>query len=378
MKAKHILLNFLVGAASVSSLTANPPLISVGEHADVRALLSVTGKYQDNIYLRDANKQSDYSATISPGVEIDFGGADRKAASLVFEYREDIVRYASKNNLDTSNSNLALKGRYETARYNVNGLASWRQIQQNTVDARLDGTLVKREITNLAIAGEYKISTLFSLGTGISYDEVVYKHSTFRNSEKITIPLNLYYNITPNYALSVGYRFRDTTVRKGNNRQTHFFNVGIRGEILPRLNGSIHVGYDYVDISHQKSRSGLGTDANLSYLLTPKARLILAFSKDFNTAANGSITDKTGGTLAAKYDINPLWSADAHVGYTEQAYKDSSGRTDHITSVGVGVSYTPESYLRFSAGYSLQVNDSTINRLGYTNNVFDISASLRY
>jgi hypothetical protein len=44
----------------------------------------------------------------------------------------------------------------------------------------------------------------------------------------------------------------------------------------------------------------------------------------------------------------------------------------------VGVSYTPESYLKFSAGYNLQVNDSTISRIGYTNNVFDISASLRY
>jgi hypothetical protein len=378
MKAKHILLNFLVGAASVSSLTANPPLITVGEYADVRALLSVTGKYQDNIFLRDSNKKSDYSATISPGVEIDIGGADRKAASMVFEYREDIIRYSSNSNLDSSNTNLALKGRYETARYHINGLASWRQAQQNTADARLDGVLVRREITNLALSGEYKISTLFNVGSGISYEETRYKNGNFRNSDNLTIPVNLYYDLTPNYAVSVGYRYRDTTVKRGNNRQTHFFNVGIRGEILPRLNGSVQIGYDYVDIANQKSRSGLGADAHLTYLLTPKARLILSFSKDFNTAANGSITDKTGGTLTAVYDINPLWSADANIGYTNQAYKDSSGRTDRITSAGVGVSYTPESYLKFSAGYNLQVNDSTISRIGYTNNVFDISASLRY
>ncbi len=378
MKAKNILLTLVAATTSVASLSANPPLITVGEHADVRALLTVTGKYQDNLYLRDNNKKSDYSVTISPGVEVNLGGADRGTANLDFVYREEFIRYSSNSSLNGSNSNLALKGNYRTSRLNVSGLASWRQLQQNTVDARLDGTLVKREVANLSVSGEYRVSDLLSAKTGVGYEQTRYKHNSFRNSENLNIPLNLYYNITPRYALSTGYRFRDTWVRSANSRQTHFFNVGIRGEMLPRLDGEILVGYNYVNYTHHKNRDGLGLDANLRYKLTPSVSLALSLSKDFVTSANGSITDKTGGSLSAIYDINPLWAASAHIGYDEHAYKDASGRKDHVTTGGVRVSYTPETYLQFSAGYNLQVNDSSIGRLGYTNNVFNLSAALRY
>lgn len=377
MKLKTILSTLALGGISALPLTANPPLVSIGEHVDVRALFSVTAKHEDNVFLRDSAKKSDYSFTFSPGVEVNLGRGQTNG-SLDFIYREDIVRYSDLSNLDTSSSNFLLAGNYTEAKYTIKATASWRQLQQNTADAALVGTLVKRELTNVGVRGEYRLSELFSVGSGVSYDRTAYKHGNFRNSDNLNIPVDLYYHITEKYALSAGYNFRDTTVSQGANRQTHFFNVGIRGEVLPKLNAEFRIGYNYVDYSQHKNRDGLGFNGSFSYAVTPKLTLKAGIRKDFTTVADGSVTDTIGGTLTAAYDINPLWTASANVGYSEQDYKSGYQRKDKITHAGVGISYTPLEYLQLSGHYSLHSNSSSISGLGYTNNVFSLTASLRY
>lgn len=377
MKLKTILSTLALGGISALPLTANPPLVSIGEHTDVRALFSVTAKHEDNVFLRDNAKKSDWSFIFSPGVEVNLGRGETNG-NIDFIYREDIIRYSDLGNLDTSSSNFILSGDYTEAKYSIRGTASWRQLQQNTADAALVGTLVKRELTNLGLRGEYRFSELLSVGSGISYDKTVYKHSSFHNSDNLNIPVDLYYHITEKYALSLGYNFRDTTVKRGSNRQTHFFNVGIRGEVLPKLNAEFRVGYNYVDYRHHKNRDGLGFNGTLSYAATPKLTLRASMRKDFTTVADGSITDTVGGELSAAYDITPLWTASANVGYNEQEYKNATGRKDKITNLGVGISYTPLEYLQLSGQYGMYSNSSSIKSLGYTNNVFSLTASLRY
>ena len=83
---------------------------------------------------------------------------------------------------------------------------------------------------------------------------------TLADRETYTVPVDIFYELTPKVDLSIGYQYTTSDVGSTENlvnfgggptgykigsydSEGHFFNVGARGNLLPKLSGFFKVGY---------------------------------------------------------------------------------------------------------------------------------------
>jgi hypothetical protein len=410
MKIKEsLLLASLAPLVGLSISAQAAPLISIGDSVDVFFNGSSSLKWQSNIFYVDEGEQDDYVLTLSPGFEVNVGrGVSNLDLSIITRY--DIVRYDDLAELDAELLHFQANGVYQTSRWDVSGLVSFDENKSATTDGSqaARGELVETDSSRANLESEYHASPKFSIGSGIRYSDREYtSHDSLADRESFTIPVDIFYELTPKVDLSVGYQYATTDVgeiRSGNmvegffadgyDQESHFFNVGARGDLLPKLSGFFKVGYRVIDLddsdtityvaavpdpdmTERDSQGSLGLDVDLTYLVTPKVTARLQLHRGFGVGGEGQATEETSADLSASYAINANYSASVFSRYALREYS-STGLEDSIYGLGARLSYVPNEYWSFSTGYAYSENDSERVGLGYESHMLDLSASLRY
>lgn len=365
------------------------PLVSIGDNADIFFSGSSSIRTSSNIFRNEDGEVSDLLWILSPGFELNVGrGLSNADLSVITSY--DIIRYQDEGRLDTELFHIKALGSYKTSRLDLSGSVSFDESKTNSGDANVVQDLIEFDTTAADLNGEYRFSPKFSFGAGLRYREVDYKtyDEILADRDTTTIPLDLFYELTPKVDLSVGYSYTNTdvesTLTEGYERESHFFNVGARGNLLPKLTGFFKIGYrerstDDSTPSGTTNRddSGmLGLDADLSWAATPKLTTSLGLSRDFGVGGEGQSTENTGVDISASYSINSQFAASGNFGYTLRDYEGS--REDDQFDAGVRLSYLPNQYWQLSTGYTFTENDSSQASSSYTDHTWDLSASLRY
>jgi polysaccharide biosynthesis protein VpsM len=385
------------------------PLVSIGDSVDVFFSGSSSVKWQSNVLYDENDEIEDLLFTLSPGFEVNVGrGVSNLDLNIITSY--DILRYDDLTDLDNELFHIKAVSSYKNTRWDVSGSVSYDEKQSSGADGNTNrpGRLIESDELRASLEGEYRLSPKFSIGSGVKYSDVEYQDEpSIADRETTTIPLDIFYELSPKIDLSVGYQYRtsevgevslgDTTFGRFTNsydKTSHFFNVGARGELLPKLTGFFKVGYretdsDDSDIrsydsgnltsskSNRKSQSTLGLDADLTYSVTPKVTSRLNLRRDFGVGGEGQSTENTSVDVSATYSINMHYSASAFGGYTLREYTESDN-DDNIYRIGARLSYVPNEFWRFSAGYMYVENDSDRALQSYENHILDLSASLRY
>jgi len=368
-------------------------LVSIGDSAEIFFNGSASVRYNDNLFLNKDNERSDTIFILSPGVELNVG--KRANANVNLYYREDFYLYDKNSDLDTNTSNVFLESFWKQSRLDLRFDASFEQLIQTTPDLVRNYSnihdLVERERIRANLRGEYEISELTSASAGIGYSKLDFKSPGFSDREIVTVPLNAYYSITPLVDLSLGYRFRhadvsDQTAYTYNNvpipaqarsdYQDHYFNIGARGELAPKLMGEARAGYQYRDVRDGGNRDTLSFSADVSHFTTANTTLLVGLFRDFDISVEGQSTTRTGGSLGVRHTFSHLISGTAGANYYERSY--SGVRKDKTLDVHVGATYSPITYLDLNATYIFRHNDSNINAVEFDNNIFSVSAALRY
>jgi len=402
---------FLLSAVFITSIglpiaVQAAPLVSIGDSVDVFFNGSSSLEWQSNVFSDERGAVDDFKLTLSPGFEVNVGrGLSNVDLSIITRY--DIVRFDEVTDLDNELFHIKAVGSYAGSRLSVNGLVSYDESQSNGADGNDNqkGKLSASETTAANLNGEYTLSPKFSFGAGVNYNNREYKESSSADRESYTIPLDIFYELTPKVDLSIGYTYTSTEVSRagtvspeglingvdGYDKEQHFVNVGARGDLLPKLNGSFKIGFNTMDSdepliaedsvavgrSDRDSDSGLGLDASFTYLATAKVNTQLSLSRNFDVAGQGESTEATRVDLSANYSINTQYTATANFGYTFREYVDT-GREDDNYRTGVSLSYVPNQYWRFSTGYNYTENSSSDAGQSYEAHVINVSASLRY
>lgn len=368
--------------ALLSSLSAAPafaaPFLAIGDNAELFLTARAEVRYEDNITFAPDNELEDEVFEVSPGVELLFGKNSLTKGS--FTAFERLTAYSDHNELNSNLTNLLFNSTYDGARLDLRANASFRELNQNSRDARAAATLVRRDSYAAGLNAEYAVSEKSKVGLGGRYNRTQYKSGGFNNQKNYTVPANYYFAITEKVDLSAGVQYRKNIVSAPNaDSEDYYFNVGARGEFTPKLSGSFSVGYTLRD--HEDSTRGddstIGLKAGLSYAYSPKTTFTLNLSNDFETGADASGIETASVGVGVNTSITAAWSVNATVAYSRYDYL-ATNRTDNYVVGGVGVAYTYNEYLSFDAGYTINDNSSDIGRAEFTANVFRIAANLRY
>ena len=405
-------LPFVVILASVSSpvVVQSAPLISIGDDIDIffNGLSSV--RWQSNVFYDEADEQDDVVFKVSPGFEMNVGrGLSDLDLSIITRY--DIIRHDELSDLDNELFHFKAISSYNTSRWDVSGLVSFSEDQSSgkDEDANQDGQINESESTIANLSGEYRLSPKFSVGSGVNHSNKQYQDQPgLADRESFKVPVDVFYELTPKVDLSIGYTYTTTDVSgtmlgdtvNGSevgsyDKEDHFFNIGARGDLLPKLSGFFKLGYRTSDSddssiqtfvtgipgaptsTNRDSRGTMGLDTSFTYSNTPKLTTALTLHRGFDVGGTGEGTTKTSANLSARYTINSNYSASATSGYTLREY-ETSGREDNVYNMGFRLSYVPNRYWRLSTGYSYNENNSSKLGQSYEAHMVDLSASLRY
>ena len=334
---------------------------------------TVEGQYNDNIFLRTNNAESDYIATLTPGLEYDFGHTSQTQGAIT--YQETFSHYDTNTQLNSNLADAVLRLNYSNDRTKGSLNASFVELDENGVGLRSNNSLIRRNVTTVGGQGEWGMSEKTSFAIGGNYSHTEYKVAGYPNSSIYALPIDVYYKMTPNVDVSLDYQYRQTNIDNLPSYQDNFFGVGARGQFTEKFSGLFSVGTTERHWQHGGTQWSPGGHATFSYLFTPKTTLQFGASEDFNSAAVGTSQKILTGWAGVQTTFEDGFSANATVTYENVNY--FGGTHDNYWKGQLGVQYQLNKYLSFAAGYTYQ-NDSTDYAADFTDNLFTVSGTLRF
>lgn len=351
--------------------------MAVGDGAELFATGVVGVRADDNIFLAK-DGTSDVIFDLTPGLELDYGKNAQLQGSLTLA--DDFSLYTDHSNLNTNLFSGDFVSKYDDGKTKMGFNAGYHELNQNSVDVRTDGRLIRRDIGTIGANGEVGISEITAVGGAVNYVNENYHPAGYVDSETLTIPVNFYYKWTPKVDLSVGYQYRNYSVKSGPavDSSDHFFNVGARGEFTPMLTGKVAVGYTKRNLDVGGDESLLGIDSSLAYEFSPKTTAQIGLTNDFGTSPTGAQEKNLTANVLVTNKLDEQWSINGGVSYRRIQY---ATRTDDYWEGTIGAAYTMSANVRLVGSYvyrNYSVGDAAFSASEFDNNVFSIAANLRY
>lgn len=361
----------LLPAAAVAD-----PLLSFGPDVPLFLTATVSVRHDDNVLLSATDKVGDTIYLFAPGLDLHYTGGEG-SAGLTFS--EQFSRYASNRNLDDQLANLVGSLGYHGGDSSFGASASYVQTDQSTTTAtNLDQT-VKQTMEGASAYGEAALTAKTRLGVTPSFARTEFPEAGFTDSDVWTLPVDLYYVITPKTDLSVGYAYSKTKTQSGSgDASSDFVNVGARGQFTEKLNGQVRVGLSELKQEIGPPTKLLGVESSLNYAYSPKTTFSLYVNNGFAPSASGNETEDLSAGLTGGFALNSQWSASLSLGTSSTKYLTTPSRTDKFWNGSVSVSYIVTSHLNLQASYVYRKNTSTLEALTFDDSVATFTAACRF
>ncbi len=379
-----------ISQAAVSSAEADRPRLSLGDNASFKLTLELGVRHDDNIFLSDTAQVSDTILSLTPGLEFNFGQRSLLHGSLM--YKEAITRYTGETapdaNLGFANAEIG----YESGRLALAASISARQLYQNNRDvAGLgQGEIYRSDVLNIHTSAESPLTAKTTFSVGANIDRTEYETAGLIGSRNLTMPLKIYFEMTPKVSLSTGFTYGKSTPQGGgmDSRDLNY-NIGARGNFTSKLSGHLSVGYQTRDVGDNPTESLWGFDGSFDYEMTPQISSLLAISRDFGTGADGSSLQTSSYTFELGAAPTPQWSFATGITYRHVTYgpvvfgstpppPTTADRNDDYWETHVRATFLPGRWFNTSLEYTLSTNRSTEPGARYTSNVLNLILGLQY
>ena len=374
---KNLVRNLIVFSCVGGSAWA-APFLAIGDNAELFLTGSAGVRYDSNILLApDSLRKDDTVSQIVPGFDLEFGKDSLIKGSLTGQ--ETLNSYYKHSELNTQLGAVAFNSTFDNGKLKLGANAGYTQLDQNTYAA--NGTNLRRDLTNAGVTGEISISDKTSIGSGVSYAETRYLNGTGSVNEKdYTVPVNVYYGITPKVDLSSGVTYTRSDLANGIKYDTYYYNVGARGEFTPKLSGNFSIGYNDRNGKGATATdsSGLGLQTGLAYAYTEKTQFTLNASRDFGNGASGDSQEQTSVTLGGQTNLASDWQVNADLTYRLIDYKQAGSPSANYYEATVGATYVINANLSVNGSYLFRGNQSDLSNQGFTDNVLALSITGRY
>ena len=367
-------------------------MMALGDNGSIIARLGGAIQYHDNIFLDSANERGDTIVVFSPGVELNLGGTTSNAYANIV-YTHDFVHYFETDSLDRDNVRGAIKGHSKWPKARVNYSMSFREHSQNDASNNVIGDIARRNRFHAMVRSEWEMSAKSSLAASLGMDNVDYEATNLHDRDSYNIPLDYYWQYSPNLDMSVGYRYRHTSFSRDYNfpdvlgldgsqepasHQDHFFNIGVRGRIGAKTSGEIKVGIQNREsgAAGRSLEEMFAVDGRIVWAATAKTAGTLRISRDFRSDAFGASIESSNLSVSVKTRFNEEYSGFATIRYAEDRY--FTGREDEALFGQVGLAYTPNLHSAISLAYVVYNNNSNFKSADFDSSLVNLSGNLRY
>ncbi len=369
-----VLLGALMGTRTMAM-----PFSALGENIHVYLLGGMSIRYDDNLYLSRLNKQADIITTVNAGFALEYGSPDTPSTARL-TMRKNHVFYASRSEYNTDNINFNVDATYAGPRGSVTATASVTPMEYNTRDAIGFGRLVQGTNYGASITGVYQFTGKTGLSGGITYANREYSTEGYSDQQSVTVPVRVLYEVTAKTGVRAGYTYRATIISdfEAQDSVDHSLFVGTTREITSTLSGDIEIGLTNRTLGNGDSGTIVPVNGSLTWVASPRMVFFGYARRDFgNSALAGASYLQTLIGLGVNYDFAERWNAGAGISYEIADYYNSA-RVDRLFRGNVDLSYSPGQFVSMSAGYVLQMNDSTLEIAGFDSNVLHFSVNARY
>lgn len=359
-----------------SSLSVASPLLTLSDNAALYFVGSASVTADSNVAYSNTNELDDVVFDIRPGFEL-VAGSPETGASFALSAAYGLRRYMDFDEFDTELPSIVGEATFKSAKSTTTASASYIETQAENRRG-LRGVVLKSAITDLGFLTEYDASAKTSLVGGVSFRDTN-REEFGSDYTDFSVPVNVYYAATEKLDVGLGYRYRDSSVDGSvfGDRSSHFVNLGLRGELTPKLVADLKVGFQTTDVDRADSVDGLALDAKLTYSASIKSTFDIVLSKDLLVGFGGEVIDNLSVGLVGNYRFSEAFSANAMAVVGTDSY-ESVTRDDDYRIVQVGVMYSPVYFMSVEAAYMWMDNDSNLAGLDFTKDTLMMSVNLRY
>lgn len=195
--------------------------------------------------------------------------------------------------------------------------------------------------------------------------------------------LDVFYVYNSRLDLVGGYRLRASRTSL-HDTYDHSLSFGATGGLLPKLNGTLRLGYQFRELSGgpggPESFSQFTVTSALKWIPTRKLTFSLDGHRDFTTTAVGGTADTLGGSLHANYNFNRKLEFNGGIAYGRNRFlgRGALPRQDDFFSWDAGVRYTFNEHLTVSGSYTHLINWSTLSFSDFERTGYSLDLSSRF
>lgn len=194
-----------------------------------------------------------------------------------------------------------------------------------------------------------------------------------------TASADLFYVYNTERDIIGGYRLRYSETSADSAFYDHAFTVGLSGKILPKLGGSVRVGYQFRVPTNRadESFSSMTASGSATWNLSKRMNATFQISKDFSITSTNISTDTTAGNVDFQYTMSTHLAlyAGAGAGLNDFLGTAGGGRHDTYFTWSTGAGYTLNDHLKFAFTYAYFRNRSTAAFSDFERSSFTLNAT---
>jgi len=247
---------------------------------------------------------------------------------------------------------------------------------------------------NAGLNFKYPVIERYSIAGQVGYDYQDYlNNNALFDIRTYTASGDLYYVYTSERDLLGGYRLRVTDTTNGTRSYDHAFTLGTTGKLLPKLNGTVRLGYQFreTDRGHfevpaapidttQDRYNAFTASASATWTISRRLNITGLASRDFSTLATDVNVDTTAVMLDANFAAKAKLSLFGGVGAGRIRFLGAAsiGRVDTYETAHAGVSYTLNDHLKITLSGLYYKNWSLLEQGDYDRRTISLIVSSRW
>lgn len=371
-------LNQFAALALIAAFIAPPSawaLLNIdGTRNQVFVFGNVTFGYDSNIFAQ-SEATDDYVVTGSVGVEL-----KRRAGIISVNSRAVFSYQGFAENRDESawNPSFFLELNKTTGR--TTGAITVNAYRTSRADAAVN---LRTQTWNfpLGLSIKYPVNDKLYVTSQSNYLRRSYTDSTsgLLDYTDYAQALDFFYVFTSKLDLVGGYRTRIGNTDVGTTTD-HNFSFGVMNGLLPKLNGSIRVGYQLRETELGETFDQFQLMTSLTWNATRKLTVTNSIARDFSTTATGVTVDALTAGLRASYVFTRRFQAESGIAYGRNRFLGANqpARQDEFFAWDVGATYAVNEHLRFAATYNYMKNWSTLSFSDFERTGYSLDISSRF